>query len=194
MCSWCPKSPGPTGNGAAHDFRVTCAPGSGTAGDCIQRAHDSLCTRSAATGWPLAGAGIAVAAPECLPNCNEADLRKTDLRGPDLAGAFLWLADLREADLGATDLTEADLSEADLRGASLFYRFPGMRSYRTIAHGAMLRGANLAGANLTAADLRGADLAKPTCAKPTLPARPCAERRSLLNRYAGPPTVVARRN
>ena len=98
---------------------------------------------------------VAVALPQCLPDCtgaslfestlHSADLSDADLNGATLAGANLTGADLTGADLLGATLVGADLTGADLTGANLV-------------------GATLAVANLTGADLTGADLSNGTLA------------------------------
>ena len=78
----------------------------GTAGD----AYCAPMTRSVPVLLLLlAGAGIAAAAPECLPNCRGADLSGANLVGANLVGADLTGARLDGATLFGADLTGANL-------------------------------------------------------------------------------------
>ena len=97
----------------------------------------------------LAGAGIAVAAPECLPNC-----RETDLSGANLVDGNLVEAELTGASQVGADLTGANLRGAELGGATLF----GADLTGANLSGAFLTGATLFGATLNDADLHGANL------------------------------------
>ena len=57
---------------------------------------------------------VAVALPQCLPNCAGASLFESTLQSADLSGADLSFATLAHADLSDADLTGADLTGADL--------------------------------------------------------------------------------